>query len=134
VAGQGPARVSWPRARQHWQIDGDGRGNVLDAVGADGQGPQAMVAANPHQTRQVDRAFAGRQLVQRQHQRRVTEEVRRLRHFGRQLAIEGFKVVARQFQNGNGKHAALELEHGGGVGGVVWAHGLHRRLVAEKVP
>jgi hypothetical protein len=56
--------------------------------------------------------FVGRQLVQRQHQRRVAEEVRRLGDLGGQLAVEGFEVVARQFQHGDGEHAALELEHG----------------------
>ena len=130
--------LQWPLAgagrRQYRQVDGDGGGDVLDAVGADGQGTQAVVAADPHQAGQVDCPFVGWQFVQRQHQRRVAEEIRCLGDFGRQLAVEGFKVIARQFQYGNGEHAALELEHGGGVGCVVWAHGLHRRLVAKKVP
>lgn len=119
---------------QHRQVDGDGGCNVLDAIGADGQGTQAMVAADTHQAWQVDCPFAGRQLVQRQHQWRIAEEIRCLGNFGRQLAVEAFKVIARQFQHCDGEHAALELEHGGGVGCVVWAHGLHRRLVAKKVP
>jgi hypothetical protein len=118
--------------RQHRQVDGDGGGDVLDAVGADRQGAQAMMAADAHQPGQVDGAFVGRQLVQRQHQRRVAEEVRRLGDLGGQLAVEGFEVVARQFQHGDGEHAALELEHV--VGCLVWLMVCIDGLLRKKCP
>ncbi|MNL68936.1 hypothetical protein D3C87_1937330 [compost metagenome] len=71
-----------------------------------------MLAANAHQAGQIDGAFVGRQFVQGQHQRRVAEEVRRLGHLGGQLPIEVLEVVTGQFQHRDGKHAALQLEHG----------------------
>ncbi|MNH93128.1 hypothetical protein D3C73_457220 [compost metagenome] len=71
-----------------------------------------MLTADAHQAWQIDGAFARRQFVQRQNQRRVAEEVRRLGNFGGQLPIEAFEVVTGQFQHSNGQHAALELEYG----------------------
>lgn len=71
-----------------------------------------MLTAHTHQTGQVDSALAGREFVQGQHQRRIVEEVRREGDLGGELAVQGIKVVAGQFQHGNGEHAAFQLEHG----------------------
>ena len=72
-----------------------------------------MLAADTHQPGQIYGAFTGRQLVQRQYQWGITEKIRRLGHFGSQLAVQGFKVVVRKFQHRDGEHTALKLEHGG---------------------
>ncbi|MNO89526.1 hypothetical protein D3C76_810130 [compost metagenome] len=101
-----------PGRRKYRQVDRDGGRDVFDAAGADRQGTQAMLAANAHQAGQIDGAAVGRELVQGQDQRRVAEEVRRLGNLGGQLPIEALKVIAGQFQHGNGEHAALQLEHG----------------------
>ncbi len=71
-----------------------------------------MLAANAHQPGQVNRALAGRQFIQGQHQRRIVEEIRRQGDLGGELAVQGVKVVTGQFQHSNGEHAALELEYG----------------------
>ena len=61
---------------------------------------------------QLQAAFAGRQLVQRQHQRGVAEETGGLGDLGRQLLVEPGQVVVRKLQHGDREHAALELEYG----------------------
>ncbi|MNY19299.1 hypothetical protein D3C86_1527250 [compost metagenome] len=112
TAGRIDRALAGTGGRQHRQIQGAGGGDVVFAVGAHGQGAQAMVAAQGHQGAQVEAAFAFRQLVQGQYQRGIAEEVRCLGDFRGQLLIEALEVVVRQFHHGDGQHAALELEYG----------------------
>ncbi len=119
--------------RQHRQIDCDGGGDVFDAVGADRQGTQAMLATDAHQPRQVHRALVGRKFVQSQDQRRVAEEVGRLRDLGRQLPVKRFKIGSGQLHHRDGKHAALELKYRFRVLRFNLAHGrLTQQLVAKS--
>ncbi|MCY1340891.1 hypothetical protein D9M69_268180 [compost metagenome] len=121
-------RVDRPLAgaggRQHRDVQGVGSGYVLCTAGADGQGAQAVAAADFQQGREVEGGVAVGQLVQRHDQRCVLEEVRRLGDFFVQLPVEAFEVVVRQLHHGDGEHAALELEHGVLVEKVSLAHGL----------
>lgn len=109
--------------RQHGNVEGLGGGDVILAAGANGQGAQAVLATQVHQLAQIELTFAFRQLVQRQHQGDVLEEVGGLRHFLGQLPVQALQVVVRQLQHGDGEHAALELEHGVLVEEIGLAHG-----------
>ena len=84
---------------QDWQVDRNRRRNVFDAAGADGQCAQAMLATNTHQRGQVHGAFAGRELVQGQHQRGIAEEVRGLMRVCRQHGLRTLAIRASRIED-----------------------------------
>jgi hypothetical protein len=118
--------------RQHWQFDGDGGGNVFDAAGADRQGAQAMLAAHAHQPGQVDGAFAGRQFVQGQHQRRVAEEVRRLGDLGGQLAVKASRSLRASSSTVMASMLPFSWNTGSWSSGSVWLMVGIKRLVTKS--
>src|SRR5690554_1065307 len=95
----------------HRQIELGGQGGVALAIGAYREGLQAMLAAELDQLAQVDVDGGVLELVQREDQGRVVEEPGGLGYLFRQLALQAGKVIAGQLQQGDGQHAALELEY-----------------------
>ena len=95
----------------HRHIELASQGHIVLAIGAHRQCPQAMLPANANEFLQVDGNGCFRQLVQRQNERRIVEELRCLGDLVGQLALEPAEVVTGQLQQGDGQHAALELEY-----------------------
>ncbi|MNP55594.1 hypothetical protein D3C76_1502530 [compost metagenome] len=82
-----------------------------------------MAAADVEHALQVELAFFVGQLVEGEHQRGVAEEVRRLGDLVGQLPVQPSQIVVRQFQHGDGEHAALQLEYGVLLEEIGLAHG-----------